>query len=119
MKRASLTLVPTFFCVVAGMSLLAPRVLATPADKRLDVYWIDSEGGGSTLLVTPAGESILIDAGNPGPRDAGRVLKVVKQAGLERLDHVIVTHFHDDHFGGVADLAAALPIGVLYDHGVD
>lgn len=87
--------------------------------KTLDLYWIDSEGGGSTLIVTPAGESILVDTGNPGGRDAGRIQKVAKDiAGLDAFDHVIVTHFHVDHFGGLADLAASMPVKNLYDKGL-
>jgi beta-lactamase superfamily II metal-dependent hydrolase len=96
--------------------LLVPSIGAA---KGLEIYWIDSEGGGSTLLVTPSGESILIDAGNPGQRDAGRIHKVATSiAGLKQIDHLIVTHFHIDHFGGVADLAALMPIGNLYDKGL-
>jgi competence protein ComEC len=87
--------------------------------KGLEIYWIDSEGGGSTLLVTPNGESILIDAGNPGPRDAGRIHKVATTiAGIKKIDHLVVTHFHIDHFGGVADLAELMPIENLYDKGL-
>ena len=92
---------------------------ALSAPKGLEIYWIDSEGGGSTLLVTPSGESILVDAGNPGPRDAARIHKVATEtAGLKRIDHLIVTHFHIDHFGGVADLAELMPIENLYDKGL-
>ncbi|HEY0551998.1 MAG TPA: hypothetical protein VGF13_20520, partial [Verrucomicrobiae bacterium] len=62
------------------------------AEKTLDIYWIDSEGGGSTLIVTPAGESVLIDSGNPGGRDAGRIHKTATEvAGLTRIDHYINT----------------------------
>lgn len=100
---------------------LAALTLAVPAIARdtLDLYWIDSEGGGSTLLVTPAGESVLIDTGNPGGRDAARIHKVATEvAGLKRLDHVVITHFHIDHFGGLAELAQLLPVGTLYDKGI-
>lgn len=89
------------------------------AGKTLDIYWIDSEGGGSTLIVTPAGESVLIDTGNPGGRDPARIHHVAsKIAGLSRIDHVIITHFHVDHFGGLAELAALIPVGVLHDKGI-
>jgi competence protein ComEC len=88
-------------------------------DKTLDIYWIDSEGGGSTLIVTPLGESVLVDTGNPGGRDAGRIHKVATGvAGLKRIDHVIITHFHGDHFGGLAELAELMPVGALYDKGI-
>lgn len=89
------------------------------ADRTLDIYWIDSEGGGSTLLVTPAGESVLIDSGNPGGRDAGRIFKVASEvAGLKRIDHYVTTHFHIDHFGGAAELATKIPLGTVWDNGI-
>ena len=89
------------------------------ADRTLDIYWIDSEGGGSTLLVTPAGESVLIDSGNPGGRDAGRIFKVASEiAGLKRIDHLITTHFHTDHFGGAAEVASKIPLGTIWDNGI-
>lgn len=89
------------------------------ADKTLDIYWIDSEGGGSTLIVTPAGESVLVDTGNPGGRDPARIRKVAADvAGLRRIDHVVITHFHVDHMGGLAELAALMPIGTLHDKGL-
>jgi competence protein ComEC len=92
---------------------------AQAREGSLDIYWIDSEGGGSTLIVTPAGESVLVDTGNPGGRDSMRIKKVAtEEAGLKRLDHVIITHFHGDHFGGLAELSELMPIGTLYDKGV-
>jgi competence protein ComEC len=90
-----------------------------PQVRTLDIYWIDSEGGGSTLMVTPAGESVLVDTGNPGGRDAARIHKVATElAGLSRIDHVVITHFHGDHFGGLADLVQLMPVGTLYDKGI-
>jgi competence protein ComEC len=101
------------FCALA-----VPVSAASKAPRGLDVYWIDVEGGAATLLVTPAGESILVDTGWPGPRDAERIRRVVvEEAGLARIDHLVITHWHTDHFGGVADLAAVLPIARYYDHG--
>lgn len=92
---------------------------AGKADQTLDIYWVDSEGGGSTLIVTPEGESVLIDTGNPGGRDAKRIHKLATEvAGLKRIDHVVITHFHIDHFGGTAELADLMPIGTLYDKGL-
>ena len=98
--------------------LLTASALAGPADKRLDVYWIDVEGGAATLIVTPAGESVLIDTGNPGRRDPDRIVKVAGEiAGLKQLDHVVITHYHGDHFGGAITLCNLLPIKNLYDNG--
>jgi len=99
--------------------LLGAGLSLTAADKTLDIYWIDSEGGGSTLIVTPAGEAVLIDSGNPGPRDSGRIYKTATEAaGLRRIDHYVTTHFHTDHFGGAAELAARIPFGTVWDNGI-
>lgn len=92
---------------------------AAAAERTLDLYWVDVEGGGATLIVTPAGESVLIDSGNPGVRDAGRIHRVATQtAGLRQIDHYITTHFHIDHFGGAAELSALMPIRQIHDNGI-
>jgi len=86
--------------------------------KTLDLYWVDVEGGAATLIVTPAGESILIDSGNPGGRDSKRIVQAAKDAGVDRIDYLLTTHFHVDHFGGAAEVAQALPVGAIYDNGI-
>ena len=92
---------------------------AAQKDRTLDIYWIDVEGGGGTLIVTPEGESVLIDSGNPGVRDSGRIHKTATTvAGLKKIDHYITTHFHIDHFGGAAELAVLLPIVRVWDNGI-
>lgn len=103
--------------VIAIVALLcsAPR-----AARTLDIYWIDVEGGASTLIVTPAGQSVLMDAGWAGfeDRDARRIEQVIrKEAGLSRIDYLLVSHFHSDHAGGVAALAKRIAIGAFIDHG--
>ncbi|MES1257445.1 MAG: MBL fold metallo-hydrolase [Acidobacteriota bacterium] len=86
--------------------------------RPLDIYWVDVEGGAATLMVTPSGESFLVDAGNPGDRDARRIFDVAtKQAGLKKIDYLFITHFHGDHVGGVPALAKLITIGHFYDHG--
>ncbi len=110
--HASMRLLPV-------LALASFTALAGAKDGTFDLYWIDSEGGGSTLMVTPAGESVLIDSGNPGARDPGRIHKVATEvAGLKQIDHLIVTHFHIDHFGGAAELAALMPIVNIWDNGL-
>ena len=102
-------------------TLLALFAFALPClgGKTLDVYWVDVEGGAATLIKTPAGESILIDTGNPGSRDAGRIHQVAtREAGLKKIDHLITTHFHGDHYGGAAMLANLMPIGTVHDNGI-
>jgi beta-lactamase superfamily II metal-dependent hydrolase len=98
--------------------LTSASALAGPADGRLDLYWIDVEGGAATLLVTPAGETVLIDTGNPGRRDPDRIVKAVTEvAGMTQIDHLIITHYHGDHFGGSLTLVDQLPVRNLYDNG--
>jgi competence protein ComEC len=91
---------------------------ADQKSKTLDVYWVDSEGGGSTLIVTPAGESVLIDTGNPGGRDPGRIVAAARAAGLAKIDFVLITHFHGDHFGGAAEVAQQIPFGAIYQRAI-
>jgi hypothetical protein len=105
--------------LIALLAWSSPHAGAGQADHRLDIYWTDVEGGGATLIVTPAGESILIDSGNPGDRDPGRIRHTAADiAGLSKIDYYITTHFHLDHFGGAAQLASLIPIGQVYDRGI-
>ncbi|MCE9607376.1 MAG: MBL fold metallo-hydrolase [Planctomycetia bacterium] len=108
-----------WFAVFSTIAFLADgRAQGADQPRTLDIYWVDVEGGAATLIVTPAGESILIDAGNPGRRDADRIFHVaVDVAKLKKIDHLITTHFHVDHFGGAAQLASVLPIGEVHDNG--
>jgi beta-lactamase superfamily II metal-dependent hydrolase len=90
--------------------------------KTLDIYVIDVEGGNAVLFVTPMGESVLIDTGNTGTgaaRDAGRIADAAKDAGLKRIDHLIITHYHGDHIGGLSELAKRIPIQDFFDHGMN
>ena len=108
-------LLVTIAGLVVGIALLSAQ-----ARRTLDIYVVDVEGGNATLFVTPAGESVLIDAGNGGPaaaRDAGRIMEAIKDAGLTQIDHHITTHWHGDHFGALEELAKQIPIRAFYDHG--
>jgi len=101
---------------------LACLLLTTPAlraAKALEVYFIDVEGGQSTLIVDTQGESLLIDTGWPDSnhRDPDRILAAAQAANIDHLDYVILTHYHSDHAGGLAQLASQIKIGVFADHG--
>jgi competence protein ComEC len=87
--------------------------------KALQIYFVDVEGGQATLFVTPEGKSLLIDTGWPDNdgRDADRIVAAAKDAGIKRIDFVLITHFHDDHVGGAPQLAAKIPVGTFIDHG--
>ena len=90
-----------------------------PVQSPLRIYFVDVEGGQATLFVTPAGQSLLIDTGWPGndSRDAKRIADVAKEAGLKKIDYVLITHYHEDHVGGVPQLVAQIPVGTFIDHG--
>src|SRR5690349_19615030 len=94
-------------------------VQAVEASKPLQFYFVDVEGGQATLVVSPSGESLLIDTGWPGyeGRDADRILAAAHQAGLKQIDYVLITHYHRDHVGGVPQLADGIKIGTFIDHG--
>ncbi len=97
---------------VAGAALL-------PAAKNLEIYFIDVEGGQATLFIAPSGESLLVDTGWSGnnSRDADRIAAAAKHAGVKAIDYLLITHFHEDHVGGVPQLARKLPIKNFIDHG--
>jgi len=88
-------------------------------DQTLQIFFIDVEGGQASLFVTPAGQSMLIDTGWPGfdGRDAKRIVAAARSAGLKKIDYVVITHYHTDHVGGVAELAKRFKIGAFVDHG--
>src|SRR5438034_8043972 len=114
MKRTPRLLISLF----AALFLFCPA-LGRAASRTLDIYFIDVEGGAATLIVTPSGQSLLIDTGFPGERDAGRIAHVALEvAGLKQIDHCVITHWHRDHVGGVATLAKLIPIKNYYDHGL-
>jgi competence protein ComEC len=89
------------------------------AAGALNIYFIDVEGGQSTLVVSPSGQSLLIDAGYAGfsGRDANRIKTAAKAAGVGRIDYLLVTHFHSDHEGGVPNLLEVLPVANILDYG--
>jgi competence protein ComEC len=106
--------------VLALVLLVVSPAAQTRAGKTLDIYVVDVEGGNATLFVSPSGESLLMDTGNGGAaavRDADRIMAAVKDAGLTRIDHLITTHWHGDHFGAMAELAGRIPIRHFVDHG--
>jgi beta-lactamase superfamily II metal-dependent hydrolase len=92
------------------------------ASKALEIYVIDVEGGNATLFVTPSGEAVLIDSGNGGTeaaRDVSRIMAAMRDAGVLQIDHLITTHWHGDHFGGMSELAANVTIKDFIDHGIN
>ena len=113
MHRTALLLGTAFLCFTAGSAgAQAPRT-------TLDIYVVDVEGGNATLFVNPAGESLLIDTGNlnGAVRDAERIFAAAKDAGLTQIDRLIITHWHGDHYGGMAELEKRIPIREFMDHG--
>jgi len=106
--------------IIRGLVLSGLLITASVwAAKPLEVFFIDVEGGQATLVVTPSKQSMLIDAGWPGfsNRDAERIAKVAKSAGVKAIDYLVVTHYHTDHVGGVGQLVAKMPVKNFVDHG--
>jgi competence protein ComEC len=104
---------------VLGAAALTLLLMHSASAKTLEVYFIDVEGGESTLIVTAAGESLLIDTGyaGRGGRDPARILAAARDARVTHIDYLLITHFHPDHVGGVPELAGLIPIGVFMDYG--
>ena len=113
-----------FFSRVFVTLLLAVPLTTAHAQTQpqgtLEIYLIDVEGGGATLFVSPAGQSLLIDTGNGGQnavRDAGRIIAAMQDAGVAEIDHLITTHWHGDHYGAMPELASQVPVRRFIDHG--
>jgi beta-lactamase superfamily II metal-dependent hydrolase len=107
---------------VAALVACMLAALAAQTRTTLDMYLIDVEGGNATLFVAPSGETILIDTGNGGAaaaRDADRIAAAATDAGVTRIDHLITTHYHADHFGAMAEVAARFPVAQFIDHGAN
>src|SRR5262252_10336010 len=86
--------------------------------RNLELYWIDVEGGAATLIVSPFGESMLIDTGfETDDRDAKRIYAAAQQAGLKKIDYIVISHYHADHVGGLAALSKMMPLGRFYGRG--
>jgi beta-lactamase superfamily II metal-dependent hydrolase len=111
MKTAFVSLVSA---VALAAGLFAAQ--AKPA-STLDIYVVDTEGGKAALFVTPSGETALIDAGNPGGRDTDRIMAAIESAGVKQIDHLISTHYHVDHVGGIPELVKRIPVRHFVDHG--
>lgn len=109
----------TIRCLVAVAVLAGGLSASARMARTLDIYFIDVEGGQSTLIVSPAGESLLVDTGyaGNGGRDPGRIVAAARAAGISRIDYLLITHFHGDHVGGAPELAKQVPIVTFVDHG--
>ena len=87
----------------------------------LEVHYIDVGQADSTLLVTPGGETVLVDTGDW--RDDGEaVIDYLESLGVDRIDHLVATHPHADHIGGHAAVIEHFEeerngIGAVYDAG--
>ena len=111
--------------IVTGILLLLPGLTvgvsaaAPDGSKTLDIYFLDMMGGAATLIVTPLGESVLIDTGSLEPmhRDADRIFAAIRHAGLKQIDYLVTTHFHSDHFGGILQLTKSIPVRTFLDKG--
>lgn len=103
----------TVLILIAGIA----GPLAQTGPGTLNIYYIDTEGGQSTLFVGPTGESLLVDTGNAGDRDLGRIVETLKVAGVKQIDHMWTTHYHGDHVGSLLALAKQIPMMHFYDHG--
>jgi beta-lactamase superfamily II metal-dependent hydrolase len=111
-----MTLLKRLVTTLLGVGIAANL---SAADKNLEIYWIDAEGGAATLIVSPSGQSMLVDTANktPDDRDAKRIFAATQAAGIQKIDYLLTTHFHGDHIGAMAALAKLIPIDMYLDHG--
>ena len=110
---------PLSLALLLVLAFLPPAHAQKSAAGKLLIYSIDADGGQTTLIVSPSGASLMVDAGWPD-RDGRywpRIQAAMKDAGITRIDHLLITHYHADHVGGVADLMKHVEIGEFIDHG--
>lgn len=105
------------FLLAVSCGLLFASLL--PAAKTLDMWVVDSEGAKSLLIVSPSGQSMLIDTGFPGnnDRDTNRILEACKAAGLKKIDIMVITHYDMDHVNNAPSVASKIPVDLFVDHG--
>jgi beta-lactamase superfamily II metal-dependent hydrolase len=113
-QMKNLSLRWAFLALLLSVSA-APLALARP----LEIFFVDVEGGQATLIVSPSGQSLLIDTGWRGfeGRDADRIVQAAKAAKVKQIDYLLITHYHRDHVGGVQQLADQMKIVNFLDHG--
>ena len=132
MKKTNLSLHARILAASLIIILSASTCTTQTKPGTLDIYFVDVEGGQATLIIMPGGETLLVDAGYPGQgksdptpgnasnaRDAQRIAAAAADANISRIDYLLISHFHTDHFGGVMELAQLLPIGTILDHGTE
>jgi len=118
MKRfVSLLLVITVVTLAGTRVPVTAQRGAATAQRPLEIYVIDPEGGKAALWIAPSGETVLIDTGSPGARDLDRHMEAITAAGVTRIDYLISTHYHVDHIGGLQELVKRVPVGTFIDHG--
>ncbi len=99
------------------LALILLAISAFARSKHLQIYFIDAEGGQSTLVVSPSGEALLIDTGWAGEANAAKIMAAVRDAKIKKINYVLLTHYHRDHAGGVPDLVKQIPVNAFLDHG--
>lgn len=100
---------------VAALTLACHSLYA--AGKKLDIYFINPEDGNAVLVVSPSGESMLLDSAVPMQASADRILAAMQAAGIKQIDYLVTSHYDNDHFGAVKMLAEKVPILNFVDHG--
>jgi len=102
----------------------APAVMAQTRDDALQMISVDVEGGGGTVFVTPNKRVVVIDTGNPETSAAtgdypssARIVDAIKAAGGTKVDYLITTHYHGDHYGGLEGFLKRIKVDNFIDHG--
>lgn len=100
-----------------GLPWLRSRPPKPTGELQVHVLDVGPIEGDSILIISPAGKSVLIDAGDAGKGKV--VLDALKRYKVDRVDYFIATHPHTDHIGAADEVLNGIKIGNMIDNGVD
>ena len=114
MKKTILIIIGIILAVLGALNSAPTEISPATSlpDGELHIYYMDVDQADSIFIVLPDGKNMLIDAGNK--TDGEKIVKRIRSMGFDSIDHLIATHPHSDHIGGMEEVVRAFDIGKIY-----